>query len=106
MPRVRPGSLRKPLGLLLWAAAAVLIAALALPFLVERFFLPPLLAGTDLAGQQVRVSRFGISGCTLHISGSPGASPLIAGGSVRIDWTVGGLLRRQVDEVACTGLLV
>jgi len=106
MPRVRPGSLRKPLGPLLWAAAAVLIAALALPFLVERFFLPPLLAGTDLAGQQVRVSRFGISGCTLHISGSPGASPLIAGGSVRIDWTVGGLLRRQVDEVACTGLLV
>ncbi|MDD3619049.1 MAG: hypothetical protein PHX57_06620, partial [Desulfobulbaceae bacterium] len=53
MPRVRPGSLRKPLGPLLWAAAAVLIAALALPFLVERFFLPPLLAGTDLAGQQV-----------------------------------------------------
>ncbi|HHO48951.1 MAG TPA: hypothetical protein ENN06_10965 [Desulfobacteraceae bacterium] len=106
MPRIRPGLLRKPLGLLLWAAAAIFIAALALPLLVERFFLPPLLAGTDFAGQQVRVSRFGISGCTLHISGLPSASPVIAGGFVRIDWTVGGLLRRQVDEVASTGLLV
>lgn len=88
------------------AAAVTVLLVVSLPLLVERIVLPPLVAGTGYAGLRIDVSRFGLNGCTVHVAGRPEAAPPVVTGTVRIDWTVAGLLRGRVESVTGDSLFL
>ena len=90
---------------LVLGATVVLLVFSSLPLLVEYFVLPSLLDRAGLSQYQVAVSRFGPGSASFHIS-AKSADGLITGGTLRVRWTVSGLLQRRLNRVVLDGLLV
>lgn len=105
MPGPSPGPRRKWLLPLCGTAAVILLLAATLPLQIEHLFLPRLLDNAGLAGYQVAVSRFGPRGCTLHLAAAPEGA-LVSAGTLRLDWTVAGLLRGRLQRLTGDGLLL
>ena len=105
MPEPSPGPRRKWLLPLCCTAAFILLLAATLPLQVEHFFLPRILDNAGLAGYRVAVSRFGPRGCTLHLAAAP-EDGLVRAGTLRLDWTMAGLLRGRLQRLTGDGLLV
>jgi hypothetical protein len=105
MPEPSPGPRRKWLLPLCCTAAFILLLAATLPLQVEHLFLPRLLDNAGLAGYRVAVSRFGPRGCTLHLAAAPEGA-LVSAGTLRLDWTVAGLLRGRLQRLTGDGLFL
>lgn len=90
---------------LLFCTAAVLFVFLSLPLFVEHIILPPLLAKIGFSNYQVEVSRFGPAGASLHLTAYD-IDAAVTSGTVRIEWTIPGLLKHRLDQVVLTGFLV
>lgn len=84
--------------------AAILLLFSWLPVLAEKFVLPEILPPDALADYQVSVYRFGLSGCTLKISGRPETNPIISTGNIQIYWSLSGLKDRRLDLLILDGL--
>lgn len=69
------------------------------PLLLEELVLPPLLQRAGLEQYRIAVSRLGLSGCTLHISGREDFPPPVIAGTIRIAWSPRGLLEKKLEAV-------
>lgn len=87
---------------------AFILALLAgfFPLLVEEFVLPPVLAKFGLADYKFSVSRLGLNGCSLHITGRPQLTSPVVSGNINMDWTPSGLYLRRIDRVSSNGLQI
>jgi hypothetical protein len=85
--------------------AAVLLALYGwLPLLAEKLVLPGVLPDSFQSRYSVSVYRLGPGGCTLEIREKPGTDPLLSPGTVRLDWSLRGLVGRRLESLTIDGL--
>ena len=100
------GVARKWLYIVLFPAVLLVLLIAFTPLLVREFILPPVLARVGLDGYEFSLSRFSMTGCSLHVAGRPQFPPPVVAGNIRIDWTPSGLLRRRIEKVSSNGLQI
>ncbi len=99
------GGCRRWPAVVLPGITVLLIIICSLPVLVERFVLPSLPVFSAGSPYRVNVGRFGPGGATFYLS-AQGAEAGVRSGTLRLDWSVSGLLNRRLDLVELDGLQI